>query len=81
MPANSGNLDSVSQFVQVGKAPTAVALHVFSVGNIVGCADVIPERVTCSQTGDRRNDQWIVNSHNDPATWNDDYHESREDCI
>ena len=36
MPENSGNLDPVSKFVQVRKAPAAVALHVFSVGNIVG---------------------------------------------
>ena len=36
IPENSGNLDPVSKFVQVRKAPAAVALHVFSVGNIVG---------------------------------------------
>jgi len=35
IPENSGNLDPVSKFVQVRKAPAAVALQVFSVGNIV----------------------------------------------
>jgi len=41
IPENSGNLDPVSKFVQLRKAPAAVALQVFSVGNIVGCAHVI----------------------------------------
>jgi hypothetical protein len=35
MPENSGNLDSVTNFVQVRNALAAVALEVFSVGNIV----------------------------------------------
>jgi hypothetical protein len=30
----------------------ALALQVFSVGNIVGCMHVIPEIATSSQTGD-----------------------------
>jgi hypothetical protein len=68
MPENSGNLDPVSKFVQVRKAPAAVALPVFSVGNIIGCAHVIPEIATSSKTGDGRNEQWIVNSHIDLAT-------------
>jgi hypothetical protein len=42
-PENYGDLDPISKFVQVRKAPAAVALQVFSVGNIVGCAHVIPE--------------------------------------
>jgi len=73
IPENSGNLDPVSKFVQVGKAPAAVALQVFSVGNIVGCAHVIREIATSSKTGDGRNERWIVNSHIELATWNDVY--------
>jgi hypothetical protein len=42
IPENLGTLDPVSKFVQVRKAPVAVALQVFGVGNIVGGADVIP---------------------------------------
>jgi len=72
-PENSGNLDPVSKFVQVRKAPAAVALQVFSVGSIVGCAHVIPEIATSSKTGDGQNERWIVNSHIDLATWNDVY--------
>jgi len=73
IPENSGNMDPVSKFVQVRKAPAAVALQVFSVGNIVSCAHVIPEIATSSKTGDGRNERWIVNSHIDLATWNDVY--------
>jgi hypothetical protein len=73
IPDNSGNLDPVSKFVQVRKAPAAVALQVFSVGIIVGCANIIPEIATISKTGDGRNKQWIVNSHIDLANWNDVY--------
>jgi hypothetical protein len=73
IPGNSGNLDPVSKFVQVRKAPAAIALQVFSVGNIVGCVHVIPEIATSSTSGDRRNKGWIVNSHIDLATWNDVY--------
>jgi len=72
-PENSGNLDPVSKCVQVRKAPTAVALQVFSVGNIVGCAHVIQGIATSSKTGDGWNKQWIVNSHIDLVTWNDVY--------
>jgi acid stress-induced BolA-like protein IbaG/YrbA len=42
IPGNSGNLDPVSKLVQVRKAPAAIAWQVFSMGNIVGCAHVIP---------------------------------------
>jgi len=73
IPGNSGNLDPVLKFVQVRKAPAAVALQVISVGNIVGCTDVIPEIATSSKTGDRWNERWNVNSHIDLATWNDVY--------
>jgi len=73
IPENSGNLDPVLKFVQVRNAPSAVALQVFSVGNIVGCAHVIPEIVTSSKTGDGLNERWIVNSHIDLATWIDVY--------
>jgi hypothetical protein len=71
--ANSGNLDPVPKFVQLSKAPAAIALHLFSVGNIVGCAHVILEIATSNKTGDGRNERWIVNSHIDLATWNDVY--------
>jgi hypothetical protein len=54
-------------------AVATVALQVFSVGNIVGCTHVIPVIATCSKTGDGQNEQWIVNSHIDLATWNDVY--------
>jgi len=70
---NSGNLDPVSKFIQVRKGPAAGALQVFSVGNIVGCEHVIPDIATSSKTGDRRNEQWIVNSHIDLVTWNGVY--------
>jgi len=72
-PENSGNLDPVSKFVQVRKAPAAVALEVFSVGNSVGWTHVIPEIAASSKTGDRQNERWIVNSHIDLASWNDVY--------
>jgi len=73
IPENSGNLDPISQFVQVRKAPAAIALQVFSVGNIVDCAHVIPEIATISKTGDGWNERWIVNSHIYLVTWNDVY--------
>jgi hypothetical protein len=52
IPENSGNLGPVLQFVQVRKLPVAVALQGFSVGNIVGCAHIIPEIATSTKTGD-----------------------------
>ena len=70
---NSGNLDTISKLVPVRKAPAAVALQVFRVGNIVGCAHVIPEIPTSRDTADGWNERWIVNSHIDLATWNDAY--------
>jgi len=73
IPENSGNMDPVSKFVQVRKAPAAVALQVFSMGNIVGYTHVVPEIATSSKTGDGRHERWIVNSHIDLATWNDVY--------
>jgi hypothetical protein len=73
IPENSGNLDPLSKFVQVRKAPAAVALQVFSVGNIGGYTHVIAEIATCTKTGDGPNERWIVNSHADLATWNDLY--------
>jgi hypothetical protein len=74
-PQNSGNLDPVSKFVQVGTTPAAVALQVFSMGTIVGCMHVIPEVATGSKVGDERNEQYIVNTHIDLATWNDVYND------
>jgi len=73
IPDNSGNLDSISKFVHVRTALAAVPLQVFSVGNIIGCAQVIPEIPAGSQTGDGRIERWIVNSHIDLATWNNVY--------
>jgi len=73
IPENSGNLDPVSTFVQVVKAPAAIAFQVVSMGNVVGCAHVIPEIATSSKLGNGRNERWIVNSHIDLATWNDVY--------
>jgi hypothetical protein len=73
IPENSGNLDLILKFVQVRNTLAAVAMHVFSVRNIVSCAYVIPEIATSSKTQDRQNKRWIVNSHIDLATWNDVY--------
>jgi len=56
-PENSGNLEHVSKFVQLRKAPAAVALHCLSVGNIVS------EIATKSKAGDGQNKQWIVHTH------------------
>jgi hypothetical protein len=73
IPENSGNLDPVPKFVQLRKAPAAVAWQVFSKGNILSCAHGIPEIATCSKTGDGANERWVVNSHIDLATCNDVY--------
>jgi hypothetical protein len=73
VPENWGNLDPVLKFVQAKQALAAVALQVFSVGNIMGCAHVIPEIATCIKAGDARNERWIVNSYIDLATLNDVY--------
>jgi hypothetical protein len=66
-------LDPGSKFVQVRKATAAVALQVFSVGYIVGCAHVFPEIAACSKTGDGWNERWILNTHIELVTWNDVY--------
>ena len=73
IPENSSNLDPILKFVQVRKAPVAIALQVFSVGTIVGGAYVILEIATSSKTGNGRNERWIVNSLIDLATWKDVY--------
>ena len=73
IPENSGNLDPLSKFVPARKILTAVAWQVFSMGNIVGCAHIIPEIATSSKTGEGRNEQWIVTSHIDLVTGNDVY--------
>jgi len=70
---NLGNLDPFLKFVQVRKALAAVALQVFSVGNIVSCVQGIPEIATTTKTGDGQNERSIVNNHIDLATWNDVY--------
>jgi hypothetical protein len=63
----------VSKFAQVREAPAAIALQVFSVGNIVGCMHIIPEIATSSKTGAGRKERCIVNCHIDLVTWNDVY--------
>ena len=73
IPENSGNLDPGSKFGQVRIAPAAVALQVFCVGNIVGWAHIIPRIAASSNTGDSRNERWILNIHIDLATWHDVY--------
>jgi hypothetical protein len=73
VPENSGNLDLVLKFVQVSKALAAIALQVFSMGNIVGCMHAIPAIATSSKAGDGWNQQLIVNSHIYLVTWNDVY--------
>jgi hypothetical protein len=73
IPDNSGNLDPVLKFVQVSKAPAAVALQVCIMGNIISCGHEIPEIAISSKTEDGRNERWIVNSHIDMMTQNHVY--------
>jgi hypothetical protein len=73
IPENSGNSDPVLKFIQVRKVLAAIASQVFSVGNILNRAHLIPAIATSCKSGDGRNDRWIVNSHIDLATWNDVY--------
>jgi hypothetical protein len=49
IPGNSSNLNSLSKLEQMRKAPAAIALQVFTVGNIVGCAHMIPEIANCKR--------------------------------
>jgi hypothetical protein len=70
---DSAHLDPVSRIVLGGNAPAVVALEDFSVGNIVGCTNVVPEIATSNKTGDGQNERWIVNSHLHLATRNDVY--------
>jgi hypothetical protein len=70
---DSSNLDPISKFVQVSKAPAAVALQVNSMGNIISCGHEIPEIATSCKTGDGRNERWIVNCHIDMMTQNHVY--------
>jgi hypothetical protein len=51
---NLGNLDPILKFVQVRKAAAAVALQVFSVGNIIGCAHLFCEIATTDMTAARQ---------------------------
>jgi hypothetical protein len=71
IPENSGNLDPIWKFLQVRKAPGAVAFQLVRVGNIVDCMHGTPDIATSSKPGDGWNEQWIVNSHIDLSTWND----------
>jgi hypothetical protein len=48
IPDNLGNLHPVSKFVQSRKELKAIAVQVFSMGNIVCCGNVIPEISTSS---------------------------------
>jgi len=70
IPENSGTLDPVSKFVQVRKVPAAIAFQVFSMWNIVSCAQIIPEIASSSMTGDWGNEWRIPNSLIDLAIWN-----------
>jgi hypothetical protein len=72
-PDNSGNLDPVLKSVQLRTILAAVALKVFSLGNIVGCTHKTQQVAPSSKTGDGRNEQWIVNSHIGLAPRNDVY--------
>ena len=68
---NSGNVDPISKLAQVRVPPTSRARYqVFSAGNIVGCAHVIPEKPSKDPT---MNERWVVNSHIDLMTWNEVY--------
>jgi len=73
IPEISGNLDPVSNFEHMRNALAAVALQVFSMGNIVGCTHVIPEIANSSKIGDGWNERWIVSSYIDLAAWIDVY--------
>jgi hypothetical protein len=73
VPENTGNFNLVWKFVPVRNAPTVVALQVFRVGNIVRCAHIIPDITAGSKTGDGRNGWWIVHTHIDLTTSNDEY--------
>jgi hypothetical protein len=81
IPENSGNLEPISQFVQLRKSLVADALKVFRVGNIVACTHVIAKIATNSQTQDEQNKRWIIYSPIDLGTWNDVYHYYRENSI
>jgi len=74
IPENWGNLDPVWKFVQVKKAPAAIALQVFTVGNSVSCTHVIPVIARSNKTADRWNERLIFNSNTDLVTWNDVYY-------
>jgi len=73
IPENMANLVPISKCVRVRKAPAAVALQGFRVGNIVGCVHIIQEIATRSKSGDRGNERWIITSQIDLATWNNVY--------
>jgi hypothetical protein len=70
IPAISGNLDRISEFVQVIKLLAAVALQVFTLGNNVRCAHLYREMAKTGKPGDGWNERWIVNSHIDLAACN-----------
>jgi hypothetical protein len=78
IPDNSGNLDPMSKFVQVSKAPTPIASQDFRVTNIVGYGQIIPEIDTSSMKRDGWNERWIIHRPIALATWNDLYNYSRE---
>jgi hypothetical protein len=73
IPQNSWYLHPISKLIHVRKSPVILGVQVFSMGNIVGCALIIPEIATSRKTGDGRNKQCIVNSHIDLASSNDVY--------
>jgi len=73
IPENSRNLDPILKFVQVRNVPAAIAFQDFSMGNIIGYAQEIPEIVTSIKIWNRQNKQRIVKSRIDLATSNDVY--------
>jgi hypothetical protein len=71
IPENLGKMDLICNIVQVRKALAAMALEVFSVGNLVGCVHIIPEIATRPQTGGGHHQRRRFNSHIDLVTLND----------
>jgi hypothetical protein len=66
-----GNLEPVSELVQVSEGLVAIALQVFNLGNNISWRYIIPYVATSFMTGDEQKEQSIVNYHIDLATGND----------
>ena len=81
IPETSGDLDPMTKCVLLRTVPAAIGLQVFSVGNIISHAHLIPEIARSSKTGDRWNELWLVNTHIDLQTWKDVYNKGIENWI